>query len=115
MVVAVGPDPASAALETTQFADHVPDLHLFLHPALDRVTCDDAAQHEVRRPQSGPFALGQLLDVLQEFNPLRQHLRARFGRIVKRPLEPGVAHIDCHQGHAPHYCGFRKTAGCGNG
>jgi hypothetical protein len=78
----------------------VPELKLFLDATAHRVARHIATQQHGRRGQSGPVALGQRIDVLQEHRALRQRLAARAGLGKQGPLEAGVADVDGQQGHA---------------
>ena len=78
---------------------HIPNVHLFLHTALDWVTGHDAAQHAVWRRQVGPGAVGQLVYVFKKFRALGQQRRVAVGGLVKRPLEARVANVDCQKIH----------------
>ena len=74
---------------------HVPQLELLTHPALDGVTRDDAAKDVGRGGQIAPVAVGQLVDVFQKHRALPQQARAWLGRFVLGPFQAGVAHVKC--------------------
>jgi hypothetical protein len=86
-------------------------VDLLLGAPAQGVAGHHAAQHGRGRGQVGPGAVGQPLDVVQKFRPLRLQRGARMRPVVERPFEAGVADVDREEGgcHARDYCDFVKT------